>query len=65
MANYRYDYYSIDIPSDVTEDRRERADMAIDQAREQAKLYVIPCSWEVRADDGNTVQVRRKRFAKS
>lgn len=62
MAQYAYDYYRIDVPSDFSEDRQERANAAFAEAEERTRLYVVPCSWQVLEDTGETVIVRRKRF---
>lgn len=43
---------------------RERCEQAITEAKEQARLYVVPCEWEVRSVDGEEFLVRRKRFAR-
>ena len=56
-----YDYYTVEVPSDVTDDIEERNNLIFMQAEDQAKLYVIPCTWEILADDGNTAKVRRTR----
>lgn len=58
---YRYDYYTVEIPSDAEEDPEERFDMAIVAARDRARLYVIPCDWRLVRDDGETITVCRKR----
>jgi hypothetical protein len=63
-SRYLYDYYAVNIPSDCTEDPEERADLAINEARERAALYVIPCEWRIMSDDGENVRVVRKRYKK-
>jgi hypothetical protein len=63
-SRYLYDYYVVNIPSDCTEDPEERADLAINEARERAVLYVIPCEWRIMSDDGENVRVVRKRYKK-
>jgi uncharacterized protein GlcG (DUF336 family) len=62
VSQYCYDYYHIDVPSDYSEDPEERAETAINEARERARLYCIPCTWTIIDDDGETVLVRRKRI---
>ncbi len=57
----KYDYYNINIPSDMSDNPEERGDLAIHQAREIAKLYCIPCDWTIISDDGEMVRVRRRR----
>ena len=59
MKRYRYHYYDVEVPPDLSQDKEERADIAINQARERARLYITPCSWWATHDDGNTVRVCR------
>ena len=70
MSRFVYDYYEISIPGDVYdgEDAMERlADLAIDEARERAKLYCIPAEWTAERISGEVgdwevkFRVRRKR----
>jgi hypothetical protein len=64
MMPYRYDYYTIDLSNiapDFTVD--ELAHMAINEARERSRLYVIPCEWQVMATEPSIFRVRRKRHA--
>lgn len=67
MRQFVYDYYRVDVPLEAFDGSnnpsRLQADTAIDVAREQARLYVTPCEWQVREQRGDTVLVRRKRFA--
>lgn len=62
MKKFTYDYYTIDLPSDVTDDKEERANLAFLQAEEITRIYAMPCEWFIVSDDGNTIIVRRKRF---
>lgn len=55
--SYTDDELSI-IESEIKENR---ANLAIDIARENAKLYAMPCLWYVISDNGNQVKVCRKR----
>jgi len=66
-----YDYYTVAIPGDVfdCEDALERlADLAIDEARERARLYCIPAEWRATLLSGEVgdwevkFRVCRKRF---
>ena len=59
MRRFRYHYYNIKIPPEESVDKEERAIMAINDARDIARLYIMPCSWKVLRDDGNTVKVCR------
>ena len=55
-----YDYYDINVPYDVGQDGT-RLEVAIMEAREKARLYVMPCEWTAWIVDDETVQVRRRR----
>jgi hypothetical protein len=57
---FKYDYYKVDIPDDIT-DPRERARLAMMDARQRARLWVIPAIWTVIKDDGAEIIVRRTR----
>lgn len=57
---YRYYYYVVDVPSDVCEDETERGEIAINQAREMAKIYHSPALWYVVRSDSQTVTVCKK-----
>lgn len=61
-GQFRYDYYWVDVPTDLGT-LSERADQAITEAREQARLYVMPCEWEVIdiSPFDSSVRVRRRR----
>ena len=48
----KYDYYTVILPGDLFESMEEFKDYAINEAREKAKLYVIPCSWRVKLISG-------------
>ena len=56
------DTYLVEIPEDIEEP--ERGDLAINEARERARLYVLPCNWLILNDDGLTVTVGRIRYKK-
>ena len=69
MSNkYAYDYYSIEMDSDIRayfdNNYSDICECAFNQAREQARLYVIPCEWTLISDDGYTMIIRRKRNSK-
>lgn len=57
----KYDYYNVEIPSDCTEDEEERFDLAIMEAKERARLWVMPCNWRLVSDNGEVVRVVRER----
>ena len=70
MSRFVYDYYEVSLPGDIFdgEDALERlANLAIDEARERAKLYCIPAEWTAERISGEvgdfevTFKVRRKR----
>lgn len=64
---YQYDYYQIVLPSDLADSIHDLSNHAINEARENARLYCVPCEWESKLIRGNldsfevTFQVRRKR----
>ncbi len=60
-----YDYFKINFfPGDFP-DPAERAQLAILEAEERTRAWVVPCIWEVISDDGRIVTVRRTRPAHS
>lgn len=69
--DYAYDYYRISIPGDLADSLTELAEHAINEARERARLYCIPCDWEARRVSGEVgdhevrfvVRRRRRRSA--
>lgn len=77
-SKYVYDYYKVSVPGDVfqggtmpeDEQKRRLCNCAIDEAREKARLYCIPCEWTaeiLRGEVGSwevVVSVRRKRNRK-
>lgn len=62
-----YDYYTIEVPGDIYPTLKWLGEVAIDEAKERARLYCIPCEWtatHVRGKPGDAYvvfQVRRKR----
>ena len=42
------DYYTIRLPGDLFATQQEFESYAIDVAREQARLYAIPCEWQAK-----------------
>ena len=58
---YIYDYYDVDIPDDCEEDADRRFLLAVNQARDAARIYAIPCLWYLVFLDGNVVRVCRRR----
>lgn len=57
-----YDYYTVNVPVEAYEDRPDMLAYAvINQAREQARLYCVPCDWTILAQDGDNFKVRRRR----
>jgi len=43
-----YDYYDVEVPGDCADSIEELASIAIDEARERARLYCIPALWTAR-----------------
>jgi len=68
MSRYAYDYYIIRLPLDVTEDEELLLGLAINEARERARLYVIPAEWCASkvGESGmeHIIKVRRRRLTK-
>ena len=71
MAKFTYDYYTIHVPGDMFVGERaleSTADVAIDEARERARLYCIPAEWTATLVSGElgdwemVFKVRRKRM---
>ena len=56
----KYNYYSINIPSDCEENKDRRFDLAIIQAKEKSRLYCMPCNWRLISDNGETVKICRE-----
>jgi hypothetical protein len=58
------DYYQIQLDDfGLQDDPEERAQIAILEAQERARIYAVPCEWQVIDDDGYTVTVVRRRSA--
>lgn len=62
----KYDYYDVEVPDDLvaqcnSNDYRPAFYYACDEARERAKLYVIPCRWTFVYLKGNICRVCRTR----
>ena len=51
----KYDYYTINLPGDLFTTQQEFEDYAIDVARENARLYCIPCEWRARMVEPETI----------
>ena len=66
---HKRDYYTISLPTDLENENdqwEERmCEHAIDEAREQARLYVIPCTWSAKllhkGDWESKFRVKRER----
>lgn len=62
------DYYLVKIPGDIGQSLEGLADLAINEARERAKLYCMPAEWQATHIAGELgdfeviFRVRRKRF---
>lgn len=41
----KYDYYTVAVPGDLADNMEALAEQAITEARERAKLYVMPATW--------------------
>ena len=62
------DYYTVKVPGDAADTIQELAELAINEARERAKLYCIPASWTPTLVSGEvgdcevTFRVCRRRY---
>jgi hypothetical protein len=63
MRRKKYDYYTVEIPSDWEKNANIRFGLAIGEARERARLFVLPCDWRLISDDGTRVKICRERAA--
>lgn len=46
------DYYTISVPGDCADSMQELGSIAINEARERAKLYCMPATWEAKHISG-------------
>lgn len=65
---YRYDYYNVTVPNDISDDFKVIAQQAITEAEERSRIYAIPSEWTAH-QTGYTganmhFRVRRRRLAK-
>ena len=44
-SKYVYDRYRVAVPGDLADDLESLREAAIAEARERARLYVMPCAW--------------------
>jgi hypothetical protein len=42
---YRYDYYKVAVPADLSDDAKHLGHQAIAEAEERSKLYAMPAIW--------------------
>ncbi len=69
------DYYKVTLPSDLIQEPdqwlEQMSDLAINEARESARLYCIPAMWDATLIEGGpdtwecTFRVRRRRAKRS
>lgn len=69
---FKYDYFMITLPSDLiqveTDWAAQMCDVAINEARESARIFAIPCEWQAELLSGSpdsfesVFRVRRRRF---
>lgn len=52
MAALIYDYYEIDVPGDCAGEIGELAEIAINEARERARIYAVPAEWTAKRVSG-------------
>jgi hypothetical protein len=63
-----YDYYEVDVPGECADFMEDLGDIAINEARDRARLYCMPALWTaepIAGDVGDftvTFRVRRKRY---
>lgn len=62
MLKAKRNYYTIDLPSDVTEDKDYRMNLAIEEANQRARKYVMPCLWQVIRDTGEKIRIVRIHY---
>lgn len=60
MAKVRRVYRTIDIPSDCESDPDKRFDLAILNARDEMRDYVMPANWRLVWDNGEQVRIVRE-----
>lgn len=48
MANLVRDYYTVRLPGDACDSLDDLSSMAINEAKERAKLYCVPAMWTVK-----------------
>lgn len=60
MSKYRYYYYDVDVPEDCAETEEERADIAINEARNMERIYHSPAAWYIVRIVGSIVRVCKK-----
>jgi hypothetical protein len=65
-SRFKYDYYTVTIPSDMYPDDPERAaDYAIDVAKGSTRIYALPALWTAECIGNNGFEayykVRRRR----
>lgn len=58
--NKRYEYYTVNIPSDCESDPGRRFDLAVMQLRESTRIYRMPCNWRLISDNGEDVKICRE-----
>ena len=51
-AKLKYDYYEVVLPGDLFDTMDEFRDYAVNEARERAKIYALPCSWRTKLISG-------------
>jgi len=54
------EYWTVDIPSDLSENEEERGQLAFMQAEEKSRYWKIPAIWNTVWDNGEQVRVCRK-----
>ena len=70
MRQYKYDYYTVSVPGDLETTMHGLSQWAINEAKEGARLCVIPCEWLAWPIQGKVgdlevkIRVRRKRNRK-
>ena len=68
---FKYDYFMVTLPSDLIQDETtwaaQMCEVAINEARESARIFAIPCEWQAELLSGSpdsfesVFRVRRKR----
>lgn len=57
--------FTVNIPSDCSNEPEERYRLAFIAAEEEATTYRIPCEWAIESDDGENIVVLRYSLSRN